>query len=132
IAVHILQLLACFCVDTLVWELYTSLIRTGDFMPHAKSPGTAQTVSALRVRTHFGKMLRRLETEGHSLVIEKRGTPRAILLSIRDSVRLAAPDPEVLTLLGIESKRRGTASLTSRQIDRIIASARSRRTSRRR
>jgi prevent-host-death family protein len=44
----------------------------------------------------FGKLLERVEAEGRSLVIEKRGTPRAVLLSLRDYVRLAVPEPEVL------------------------------------
>ena len=33
-------------------------------------------VSALRARANFGKLLRRVEDERRSLVIEKRGTPR--------------------------------------------------------
>ena len=41
-------------------------------------------VSALRARTNFGNLLRRVEDERRSLVIEKRGTPKAVLLSIRD------------------------------------------------
>ena len=53
-------------------------------------------VTALDARSNFGKLLRRVEEEGQSLVIEKRGTPRAVLLSIRDYVRLAVPEPEVL------------------------------------
>jgi hypothetical protein len=60
-------------------------------------------------------------------VIEKRGTPRAILLSIRDYVRLAAPEPEVLRAIGEESRRKGTTSLSARQIDRIIKAARRRK-----
>jgi len=84
-------------------------------------------VSALRARTSFGKLLRRVEDERRSLVIEKRGTPRAILLSIRDYVRLAAPEPEVLKTLGLESKRKGTTALTSRQIDRVIKEARAKK-----
>ena len=59
-------------------------------------------------------------------MIEKRGTPRAILLSIKDYVRLAAPEPEVLKAIGQESKRKGTDALTSREIDRIIQAARGR------
>jgi prevent-host-death family protein len=68
-------------------------------------------VSALSARTGFGKLLRRVEDEHRSLVIEKRGTPRAVLLSIRDYVRLAAPEPDVLKLLGkrIASQRHGQA-----------------------
>jgi prevent-host-death family protein len=81
-------------------------------------------VSALRARANFGKLLRQVEEEHRSLVIEKRGTPRAVLLSIRDYVRLSAPEPEVLRVIGEESQRIGTALFTSRQIDRVIKAAR--------
>jgi len=84
-------------------------------------------VTALDARTNFGKLLRRVENESRSLVIEKRGTPRAVLLSIRDYVRLAAPEPEVLRIIGKESKRKGTSTLTSRQIDQIVKAARTHR-----
>lgn len=87
-------------------------------------------VSALRVRTHFGKLLRRAEEERRSLVIEKRGTPRAALLSIRDYVRLAAPEPDVLRIVGEESKAKGTDNLSSQQIERIIRASRARKTKR--
>jgi len=90
----------------------------------------AIVVSALHARTNFGRLLRQIEEERHSLVIEKRGTPRAILLSIRDYVRLAAPEPEVLKAIGEESKRKGTHSLSSRQIDRIIKVARAKKSKR--
>jgi prevent-host-death family protein len=84
-------------------------------------------VSALRARANFGKLLRQVDDERRCLVIEKRGTPKAVLLGIRDYVKLAAPEPEVLRAIGQESERRGTAALTSRQIDRIITAARSRK-----
>jgi prevent-host-death family protein len=82
-------------------------------------------VSALHARANFGRLLRRIEDEGRSLVIEKRGSPRAVLLSIRDYVRLAVPEPEVLRVLGEESKRRGTHRLSSKQINRVIKATRS-------
>jgi prevent-host-death family protein len=81
-------------------------------------------VSALHARSNFGKLLRRVAEEQKSLVIEKRGTPQAVLMSIRDYVRLAAPEPDVLRLIGEESIRNGTDKLTPRQIDRVIAEAR--------
>ena len=55
---------------------------------------------------------------------EKRGIPKAVLLSIRDYVRVAAPEPEVLRVIGEESKRKGTDKLTSREIDQEIKAAR--------
>ena len=47
-----------------------------------------------------------------------------MLLSIRDYVKLAAPEPEVLRAIGEESRRKGTDKLTSRQIDQIIKATR--------
>jgi prevent-host-death family protein len=87
----------------------------------------AIVVSALRARANFGKLLRRVDDERRYLVIEKRGTPKAVLLSIRDYVKLAAPKPEVLRVIGERSERNGTSALTSRQIDRIIKTSRSRK-----
>ncbi len=92
-------------------------------MPRTEKKGSI-VVSALRVRTHFGRLLRQVEDERCSLVIEKRGTPRAVLLSIRDYVRLAAPEPEVLRIIGQESKAKGTDNLSSQEIDRIIKATR--------
>ena len=88
-------------------------------------------VSALRARTNFGKLLQRIEDQRGSLVIEKRGVPRAILLSIRDYVRLAAPEPEVLTIIGEESKAKGTDALTLQQIESVIRATRGKKTKRR-
>ena len=85
----------------------------------------AIVVSALGLRTNLGKILRRMDAEGRSLVIEKRGTPTAVLLNIRDYVKLAAPEPEVLKIIGQEAKRNKTAALTSRQIDQVIKTVRS-------
>jgi len=87
----------------------------------------AIVVSALRARANFGKLLRRINDEQGSLVIEKRGVPRAVILSIRDYVKLAAPEPEVLRLLGEESLRNRTSALNSHEIDKIIRKARSRK-----
>lgn len=89
--------------------------------------GSATVVSALRARANFGKILDRVDSEGKSLVIEKRGVPRAVLLSIRDYVKLAAPEPEILKIVGEESRRNGTDKLSSRQIDRLIKATRARK-----
>ena len=93
--------------------------------PAAASSGSV--VSALRARANFGKILDDVDSHGHSLVIEKRGIPRAVLMSLREYVRLAAPEPEILKIIGEDAKRKGTNLLTSRQIDRVIKAARAQR-----
>jgi prevent-host-death family protein len=90
-----------------------------------------RVVSALTARSHFGKLLDQVNTQNGSLVIEKRGTPRAVLLSVRDYVRLSAPEPEVLRLIGQKSRQRGTDRLTSARIDQIIRDTRKRKSKRR-
>jgi prevent-host-death family protein len=90
----------------------------------------ALVVSALRARENFGKLLNRVNDERRSLIIERRGIPKAVLLSIRDYVKLAAPEPEVLRRIGEESERNGASRLSSRQIDRIIRTARSQKSKR--
>ncbi len=81
-------------------------------------------VSALQARANLGKLLNQVEEERASLVIEKRGRPRAVLVSLRDYVKLAAPEPEVLRIIGEESVRNGTSALTPRQIEQVIKTAR--------
>jgi prevent-host-death family protein len=88
-------------------------------------------VSALHARANFGELLRQVADERRSLVIAKRGTPKAVLLSIRDYVRLSAPEPEVLRLIGDESRLKGTTTLSSRQIDRVIKATRAQKPTRR-
>ena len=84
-------------------------------------------VSALLARANFGKLLERVVHERRSLIIEKRGRPRAVLLSIRDYVRLAAPEPDVLRTIGKESKAKGTDRLSSQQIDGVIRAVRAKK-----
>jgi prevent-host-death family protein len=87
-------------------------------------------VSALNARANFGRLLTRVDDERRSLVIEKRGTPRAVLLSIRDYIKLAAPEPEVLKIIGDEAERNRTSGYSSRQIDRVIKASRAARAAR--
>lgn len=89
----------------------------------------SNVISALTARSQFGRILDKVSKERSSFVIEKRGSPKAILLGVQEYIRLAAPEPEILRSLGEASIRRGTGKLTKRQIDRVIKAV---RTSRRR
>jgi prevent-host-death family protein len=90
----------------------------------ATGSGSSLVVSALHARANFGKLLDRVEKERRSLVIEKRGTPKAVLLSLQDYIRLAAPEPEILRIIGEDAERKGTSRLSPKQIEREIRAAR--------
>ena len=87
----------------------------------------SNVISALTARSQFGQILEEVEKDRRSFVIEKRGSPKAILLGIQDYIRLAAPEPEILKKLGEVSVRRGTDKLSPRQIERVIKLARANR-----
>jgi prevent-host-death family protein len=80
----------------------------------------AIVVSALNARSSFGRLLQRVDVEHRSLIIAKRGKPTAVLLNIRDYVKLAAPEPEILKIIGNEAKSSRKNALTSSQIDEIV------------
>jgi prevent-host-death family protein len=84
-------------------------------------------ISALTARSQFGHILEEVEKGRRSFVIEKRGSPKAVLLGIQDYVRLAAPEPEILKILGEASTGRGADKLTMRQIERVVKLSRSAR-----
>ena len=75
-------------------------------------------VSALNSRWNFGMLLDYVADERGSLVIERCGTPKVVLLSIRDYINLAAQEPEVLRIIGEESNLNGTDKMTHRQIEK--------------
>ena len=91
--------------------------------PKFKSSSTV-VIPAAQVRESFGTLLEEVHKNGKSYVVQKRGEPRAIVLSISDYIRLAAPEPEVLKILGESSKKRGTNRLTPKQIDQAIKETR--------
>jgi hypothetical protein len=75
-------------------------------------------------RTQFGRILGQVERERRSFVVEKRGSPKATILSVADYIKLAAPEPEIIRVVGEESKRKGTDRLSMRRIDALIREAR--------
>ena len=82
-----------------------------------------KVISAVRARAQFGKLLDYVASERQSVVIEKRGMPRAVLMSLQDYIRLAASEQEI-RISGQESRRKGTDKLGERQIERIFGTAR--------
>ena len=83
-----------------------------------------KVVSALTARTQFGQILRRASQDSARFIVGRRGEPLAVIMGIQDFIETIAPEPEVLTLIGEASKRKGTNKLTMRDIDAEIAAVR--------
>ena len=89
-----------------------------------KSTAMTKVVSALTAQTQFGQILRRIKKNNERFVVDRRGEPEAVIMSVADYVETMAPTPGWLKAVGEASKRRGTAKLSMRQIDAVIAATR--------
>ena len=81
-------------------------------------------ISALTARTQFGQILRRVTQKNERFLVDRRGEPQAIIMSVADYIDTFAPTPAWLKAIGAEAKRKGLNKITMRQIDAEIAAAR--------
>ena len=85
-------------------------------------------VSALTARTQLGQILKRVSTKNERFLVERRGDPQVIIMSIKDYIDTIAPTSDWLKDIGTQAKRKGLNKLSMRQIDAEIATARRERT----
>ena len=81
-------------------------------------------VSALTARTQLGQIIKRATKNNERFVVDRRGEPSVIIMSIKDYVDTMAPAPKWLASIQASSKRKGTDKLSMRQIDAEIAKVR--------
>jgi hypothetical protein len=57
-------------------------------------------------------------------IVDRRGEPKIVIMSVRDFIETIAPAPDVLKAIWSESRRKGTSKLGLREIDAEIAAYR--------
>ncbi len=82
-------------------------------------------VSALTARTQLGQIIKRATRNNERFVVDRRGAPTVVIMSIKDYVDNIAPAPKELKAMQATAKRSGISKLSSGQINRIIATVRS-------
>jgi prevent-host-death family protein len=81
-------------------------------------------VSALTARTQFGQIIKRATQKNERFVVDRRGEPSVVIMSITDYVKTFAPAPQELRAMQAAAKRTGANKLTPGQIDKIVATVR--------
>ncbi len=95
-------------------------------MPTTKT--TTKVVPALTARTQFGQILRRVKQNKERFVVDRRGEPQAIIMSLEEYLEKFADRPSaVLTAIQREAKRRGLDKLSLREINLVIKRVREER-----
>ncbi len=82
-------------------------------------------IDATVARTQFGQIMELAERDNTRFIVDKRGEPSVVIMSIKDFVNTIAPPPDWLTKAWSDAKRRGLDKLTMQEIDAEIAAARS-------
>jgi prevent-host-death family protein len=81
-------------------------------------------VSALTARTQFGQIIKRATKNNERFMIDRRGQPSVVIMSIKDYIDTVSPAPAELRAMQERAKQTGANKLTMAQIDSIIAEVR--------
>ena len=81
-------------------------------------------ISAVTARTQLGQILKRAGEGDERFLVDRRGEPSVIIMSIKDYIKNIAPAPDVYKATRREAKRKKTSSLSMLEIDREIAEVR--------
>lgn len=83
-----------------------------------------KVISALTARTQFGQIMKRAKQNSERFLVERRGQPQVLIMSLKDYVDTIAPAPQWLRAVQSASKRRGTNRLTMQQISAEVSAVR--------
>lgn len=83
-----------------------------------------RSISAIEARSHLGQILDQASRQPRPVVVHKHGVPKAVILGIQEYIRLAAPEPAIVRVIGERSVQRGTDKLSAKEIDAVIREVR--------
>jgi prevent-host-death family protein len=81
-------------------------------------------VDAHLARTQFGQIMDRAVENNERFVVERRGEPAVVIMSVQDFIRTAAPAPDWLEKAWNGAKKRGLDKLSAAEIDAEISAHR--------
>lgn len=77
-------------------------------------------VDAHLARTQFGQIIDRATKNNERFIVDRRGEPAVVIMSVQDFIRTAAPPPDWLQKAWTGAKRRGIEALSPAEIDSEI------------
>src|SRR6266446_3298281 len=81
-------------------------------------------IDAHLARTQFGQIMDLVTKNNERFIVDRRGQPAVVIMSVQDFIRTTAPPPDWLEKAWRGAKRRGLDKLTSADIDAEIAAYR--------
>lgn len=81
-------------------------------------------IDAHLARTQFGQIMDLAIKDNARFIVDRRGEPAVVIMSVEDFIRTAAPPPDWLAKAWAGAKRRGLDKLTPAEIEAEIAAHR--------
>jgi hypothetical protein len=77
-------------------------------------------IDAHIARTQFGQIMDLATRNNDRFIVDRRGEPAVVIISVQDFIRTAAPPPDWLEKASTGAKQRGLDRLTPTEIDAAI------------
>jgi prevent-host-death family protein len=81
-------------------------------------------IDAHTARTQFGQLMDLATRNNERFIVERRGEPAVVIMSVQDFIHTAAPPPDWLQKAWAEAKRRGLAAMPPDEIEAEITAHR--------
>jgi prevent-host-death family protein len=81
-------------------------------------------IDAHTARTQFGQLMDLATRNNERFIVERRGEPAVVIMSVQDFVRVAAPPPDWLQKAWAGAKARGLAAMPPAEIEAEITAHR--------
>ena len=81
-------------------------------------------IDAHVARTQFGQIMDLAVRNNERFVVDRRGEPAVVIMSVQDFIRTAAPPPDWLQKAWAGAKRRGLDAMPLEEVDAEIEAAR--------
>jgi prevent-host-death family protein len=78
-------------------------------------------IDAHLARTQFGQIMDLASKNNERFIVDRRGEPTVVIMSVQDFIRTAAPPPDWLQKAWAGAKQRGLNRLTPEDIEAEIA-----------
>src|SRR5438874_4436401 len=89
--------------------------------------GVERRIDAHIARTQFGQIMDLAMKNNERFIVDRRGEPAVVIMSVQDFIRTAAPPPDWLEKAWTGAKQGGLDKLTPADIDDEIAAYRRKR-----
>jgi prevent-host-death family protein len=87
---------------------------------NAMKPAMERRIDAHVARTQFGQIMDLAVKNNERFVVDRRGEPAVVIMSVQDFIRTAVPPPDWLQKAWAGAKRRGLEAVTLAEIDAEI------------